>query len=293
MLPLKLFSCIEAYLSNLFFQCHLMQNKKEKYDQIGLHYNHTRQADPYLVERLFHHLNPQKGSQYLDIGCGTGNYTIALHRKGGAFTGVDPSEEMLKKARLQCDSIEWKQGKAEALPLEDNTADGIIASLTLHHWTDLNDGFRELSRVLKPGGRIVIFTSTPEQMQGYWLNSYFPKMLEDSMVQMPAYAVVEGAMNQGGFEVVRTEKYFVQPDLKDLFLYSGKHRPALYFDPKVRQGISSFSALANAAEVKKGLTRLERDIDSGEIEEVMARYRNDRGDYLFINGEKSSTQEKR
>ncbi|MCB0596315.1 MAG: methyltransferase domain-containing protein [Lewinellaceae bacterium] len=267
-----------------------MKNAPEKYDQIAPHYNHTRQADPYLLERLFHHLNPQKGSQYLDIGCGTGNYTIALHRKGIAFTGVDPSEEMLKKARLKCSTIDWKQGKAEALPLGDNAVDGILASLTLHHWTSLDKGFRELSRVLKPGGRIVVFTSTPEQMQGYWLNRYFPKMMEDSMVQMPAYAVVEGAMNQGGFEVVRTEKYFVQPDLKDLFLYSGKHRPALYFDPKARRGISSFSALANAVEVKEGLARLERDVDSGEIDEVVKHYKNDKGDYLFVIAEKVGTE---
>jgi hypothetical protein len=45
-----------------------------------------------------------------------------------------------------------------------------IGSLTIHHWTDLKSGFSKLNKVLKPNGRIVIFTSTPKQMIGYWLN---------------------------------------------------------------------------------------------------------------------------
>ena len=261
-----------------------MASRSEKYDRIGAGYNRTRQTDPYLLERLLFHLQPVNGGRYLDIGCGTGNYTIALHRAGINFIGVDPSEEMLDIARRRCETIEWKRGKAESLPLEDETVDGTIASLTIHHWVSLEKGFQELARALKPGGRVVIFTSTPEQMQGYWLNHYFPKMMEDSMVQMPASEVVVEAMKQGGLEVTGFEKYFVQPGLKDLFLYSGKHQPTLYFDPIVRGGISSFSSLANRQEVERGLARLKRDMDSGKMDEVAGRYRNERGDYLFVFG---------
>ena len=48
---------------------------KEKYDIIGVNYNLTRKADPYLYKRLHFFLNPQIKGTYLDIGCGTGNYT--------------------------------------------------------------------------------------------------------------------------------------------------------------------------------------------------------------------------
>ncbi|MCB0619844.1 MAG: hypothetical protein KDC43_13665, partial [Saprospiraceae bacterium] len=113
---------------------------------------------------------------------------------------------------------------------------------------------------------------------------YFPNMLEDSIAQMPSMPLVEGALHQAGFAIEKTEAYEIRDDLQDLFLYAGKDRPELYLDAEVRQGISSFSNLANAAEVEGGLTELQRDLRSGKIEEVVARYRHDLGDYLFIVG---------
>ena len=84
----------------------------------------------------------------------------------------------------------------------------------------------------------------------------------------------------------QTEKYFIQPDLQDHFLYVGKHRPRLYMDAQIRQGISSFSALANQAEVRVGLQQLEEDITSGVVQQHIEAYENDLGDYLFIVAEK-------
>lgn len=255
-----------------------------KYDRIGSGYNRTRKADPHLADRMFELLQVGAGSSCLDIGCGTGNYTVALARRGLAFTGVDPSEKMLEKASLANPQVRWLQGTAEAIPLPTRSMDGALASLTLHHWADLEAGCREVRRVLRPDARWVIFTSTPEQMQGYWLRHYFPNMLEDSIAQMPSMPLVEGALHQAGFAIEKTEAYEIRDDLQDLFLYAGKDRPELYLDAEVRQGISSFSNLANAAEVEGGLTELQRDLRSGKIEEVVARYRHDLGDYLFIVG---------
>lgn len=244
----------------------------------------TRKPDPYLVERLWHHLSPHKYGPYLDIGCGTGNYTIELHRKGLAFIGIDPSLAMLTQAQAKVASIDWKQGKAEQIPLASKSVYGVIASLTVHHWDDLNVGFQELNRVIKPNKKIVVFTSTADQMKGYWLNHYFPKMLEDSMQQMPEYVQVEQSLSFAGFEVTKTEIYEVKSDLKDLFLYSGKHNPSLYLNPQIRNGISSFSDLAHAKEVETGLEKLKRDIESGKIKEVVDRYQHEEGDYLYIVG---------
>lgn len=253
-----------------------------KYDQIGKTYNATRQADPYLFGRLLHHLDPDRKGTYLDIGCGTGNYTLEFDKRGYRFTGVDPSSEMLKKARLSKSNIKWVEGSAEELDFENESFDGIIASLTLHHWKDLETGFSQLHRVLKSKGDIVIFTATPKQMDGYWLNHYFPKMLRDSAALMPSMKTLEAIFASLGFVIEIAEPYFIRPKLQDLFLYSGKHEPTRYMDPVFRSGISSFTDVAHFVEVKIGLKLLQKDIASGNITKVIQSYENQNGDYLFL-----------
>ncbi|WP_299363145.1 class I SAM-dependent methyltransferase [Winogradskyella sp.] len=253
-----------------------------KYNKIGINYNQTRKADPYLTDRLLKHLNPIKNGLYLDIGCGTGNYTIALQEKGVQFIGIDPSIEMLQKAQLKNKAIKWQIGTAEKTGLPPESVDGIIATLTIHHWTNLSRAFSELQYVLKPNGKVVIFTSTPKQMKGYWLNHYFPKMLSDSILQMPSLEAIEEAMTSSGLRITATETYNIKPDLRDHFLYCGKQNPELYFDENIRYGISSFSALANKTEVETGLVTLRNDIDSGKIDRIIKSYENDFGDYLYI-----------
>ena len=262
-------------------------DSQAKYDRIGSGYNNTRKPDPYLVDRMLHHLQPSKENYYLDIGCGTGNYTDQFQKRGFSFIGIDPSETMLSVARDRSTSIDWKQGSAENTLLENESVDGITAGLTIHHWDSLQKGFAELYRVLKPSGKLVVFTSTPRQMQGYWLNHYFPKMLEDSMVQMPSFDAIVKALSQSGFVLKATEPYSIQPDLQDKFLYCGKENPNVYFDEQIRKGISSFADLSNQEEVNNGLAQLKVDIESGAIQKIMNDYHNDLGDYLYIIVEKN------
>ncbi|WP_046743133.1 class I SAM-dependent methyltransferase [Kordia zhangzhouensis] len=261
---------------------------KVTYDHIGKGYNMTRKADPFLLERLHYHLNPRQHGFYLDIGCGTGNYTAHLHNKETKFIGIDPSKEMLSVAKQNAPEIHWKLGSAENIPLNDTHVEGVIGTLTLHHWNDLEKGFAELYRVMKPYANVVFFTSTPKQMKGYWLNHYFPKMLEASIEQMPSLKNITEAMKAAGFTDLFTERYFIQPDLKDQFLYVGKHNPEMYLDENVRKGISSFVNLANQEEVQKGLEKLTQDIASGEIQRVIKDYENRHGDYLFLLSQKEN-----
>lgn len=258
----------------------------EKYDRIGINYNETRKADPYLASRMFQLLEAQKGETCLDIGAGTGNYTMALQQMGLNMIGVEPSDEMLDKARSVSNAVQWKKGKAEDIPLENESVSFVVASLTLHHWSSLKDGFRELSRVLQPGGKIVVFTSTPEQTSTYWLRFYFPKMIQDSAEQLPSFEAIETAMQANGIRIQKTEKYFVRDDLKDLFLYSGKNHPQYYFDTNIRRGISSFSDIARREEIENGLSRMKSDFESGEIDHYIQKGQNELGDYLFIQAEK-------
>ena len=262
-----------------------------KYDTIGINYNLTRKADKFLTDQLLHFLEPDEDGIYLDIGCGTGNYTNELQKKGFQFIGIDPSIEMLKKAKSKNKQIDWRIGTATKTGLSKKSIDGIIGSLTIHHWIDLNNAFSELYRILKTDGKIVIFTSTPKQMKGYWLNHYFSKMLNDSIVQMPSFNTVITAMESSGIEIIGTKKFSIKHDLQDKFLYCGKHNPELYFDDNIRRGISSFSSLANRKEVEKGLKYLRKDIENGKIKEIIKSYENNMGDYLFIIGKKPTSFE--
>jgi len=131
-------------------------------------------------------------------------------------------------------------------------------------------------------GVFVLFTATPDQMRHYWLNRYFPEALQRAIQQMPAYEMVHAALSTAGFSTVQTEPYCVTPDLQDCFLYAGKYRPELYLSAAVRCGISTFAALADAAEVARGCTQLRADLESGRIAAVIAASENENGDYLFV-----------
>ncbi|MEN1786142.1 MAG: class I SAM-dependent methyltransferase [Bacteroidota bacterium] len=258
-----------------------------KYDHIGKNYDATRRADPYITKQLIKHLHPTATGIYLDIGCGTGNYTHELQTRGFSCIGIDPSIKMLEKAKQRNKHVTWQKGTAAQMSLTNSTVDGIMACLTIHHWEDIKQSFQELYRVAKSPSRLVIFTATPKQMQGYWLNYYFPKMLADASKQMPGLKTIYQVIRESGFTVVATEKYNVQPNLKDWFLCCGKQHPERYLKEHIRNGISSFAALANQEEVTHGLAQLRKDIALGKIEKLTKSYENDMGDYLFIVCEKS------
>ena len=69
------------------------------YNKIGKSYDITRKPDAQIIKTLLRLLQPQNQGRYLDLGCGSGNYTDALNKHGLAIEGVDVSEEMISKAR--------------------------------------------------------------------------------------------------------------------------------------------------------------------------------------------------
>jgi ubiquinone/menaquinone biosynthesis C-methylase UbiE len=252
------------------------------YDKIGSNYNKTRCADPYLTKRLSSLLSLKQSLHYLDVGCGTGNYTIALANCGCNFYGIEPSKIMLAKATEINTNVSWALGVAEYLPLQDDFFNGCIAVLTIHLWKNLEKGFYEIFRVLKNQSKFVIFTSLPEQREKYWLNFYFPNMLKTTSILMPNFTKIEKSLKRAGFIISEVEKYFVEKNLEDLFLYSGKLNPTLYLNSEIRKGILSFAAFADQNEVEKGVQQLAKDIETNKISEIIQDYKNDLGDYIFI-----------
>jgi SAM-dependent methyltransferase len=258
------------------------------YDSIGENYNDTRKADPFIADQLTGYLSTARSGKgvFLDVGCGTGNYTVKLSASGLDFYGIDPSNIMLEAARLKSGQVKWCQAPAEDIPFNDSMFDGVLATLTIHHWDKLRKGLAEIYRVMKPASRLVIFTSTQEQMKGYWLNHYFPDMMERSIKKMPSRGSILEAAEAQGFSLLAEDLYFIRDDLEDLFLYAGKNNPEVYFIPEIRKGISSFSNLADAEEIRTGLEVLKSDMDTDTFKNIQQGFENNSGDYSFYVLEK-------
>ncbi|MEH2328461.1 class I SAM-dependent methyltransferase [Nostoc sp.] len=255
------------------------------YEQIGKGYDLTRRADPDIAARLAIKLQINSHSSYLDVGCGTGNYTIALAKHGGVWHGVDQSKQMIDTAKNKNNTVTWQVAQVEALPYADRSFSGGLCTLAIHHFVAIIPAFQEIYRVLA-SGHFVLFTATPEQMSKYWLVEYFPEAIYKSAEQMPSLEKVRYALNEAGFNSVNTEPYFISKNLQDLFLYSGKYHPEIYLDENVRSGISTFALLASADEIAAGCQRLAADINTGRITEIVKKYENNHGDYLFVIADK-------
>ena len=98
------------------------------------------------------------GSLVADVGTGTGFLAEAALDAGARVIGIDASEGMLSQARARFAGREFeaRRGDVEALPVEDARADAVLANMVLHHAPDPARAIREMARILKPGGTLVI-----------------------------------------------------------------------------------------------------------------------------------------
>lgn len=108
------------------------------------------------TERLLHVLDLEAGMRVLDVGGGSGRITQALIEHGVQVTLLDPSAGMLRVAQAKGKDWALCQGVAEALPFADGSFERVLAVDSFHHFWDHARAARELVRVLKPGGRLVI-----------------------------------------------------------------------------------------------------------------------------------------
>ena len=105
----------------------------------------------------------QAGERILDVGCGPGYYVAELAEAvgpDGAVTGIDGSEAMLGLARRRSEALPntaFVQGDAAALPFEDGSFDAAVSVQVMEYVPDVAGALAEVHRVLRPGGRAVIW----------------------------------------------------------------------------------------------------------------------------------------
>jgi len=102
--------------------------------------------------------NLSPGQRVLDVGCGTGALTLAAAERvaPGTVVGLDSSAEMLAVARRKPTPVEWRDGRAEALPFADASFDAVLSQFAMMFFDDQIRALREMKRVLRPSGRLVV-----------------------------------------------------------------------------------------------------------------------------------------
>jgi ubiquinone/menaquinone biosynthesis C-methylase UbiE len=160
--------------------------------------------DETIADSLLKASDVKPESTIVDVGCGTGFLTqyAAMHAHGsGRIVGVDLSPQMLRKAKENLsklgwiESVDFRVGDAENIPIEDSFADAVVGNMILHHCPRPKRAISEMMRILKPGGRIAI--ADLEKHKERWLRE-------------------EMADRWLGFEQARVKKWFEDAGLENV-----------------------------------------------------------------------------
>lgn len=134
----------------------IFDNWPDKYDQwfetpIG------KMVKEYETEALFSLLDPGKGQHILDVGCGTGIFTLDMLSKGARVVGLDLSLPMVRRAG---EKAQFSRGLGDIryLPFKDSTFDKTVSITAIDFVEDAKEAVEELFRVTRRGGRIVVAT---------------------------------------------------------------------------------------------------------------------------------------
>ena len=118
-------------------------------------------TDKAVLERVVELARPWPGAVVLDVATGTGHTAFALAPHVRRVVGTDVTPEMLEqgrtlKAERGLTNVDFRLADAHTLPFEDQAFDRVTCRRAAHHFTDVARALREMKRVLKPGGRLVI-----------------------------------------------------------------------------------------------------------------------------------------
>ncbi|WP_217195832.1 class I SAM-dependent methyltransferase [Streptomyces buecherae] len=194
---------------------------------------------------------PRPAPAWLDVGAGTGMFCAALDRyqRASRVVGVEPSPAMLRAAREATAGGRARlvAGTAERLPLADGAFDIALLSRVVHHLPDRPAAARELARVLRPAGVVVLRTTFRERLDAL-VYDYWPRLRATDGARFPGQAEVLADFAGAGL-TARTVTSFAQPVAASL----GEYATRLRDRPQ-----SKFGHLS-PAEFAAGLERMRAD----------------------------------
>ena len=110
-----------------------------------------------MYEDLLNEIGKIPGGKLLDIGCGNGNLFNCIQDKKYELYGVDFAEKMISEAKINCgEKALFFTADAEKLPFDDNTFDILTCNASFHHYIHPDAVLKEMCRVLKKGGTLII-----------------------------------------------------------------------------------------------------------------------------------------
>lgn len=152
-------------------------------DSFAVHAEHGAYNAHYDRPAVLGLLGDVAGCRILDIGCGSGLYAAELVQRGAEVIGFDNSVRLVRRARQQVGSVADLRVHDLRDPLDwlaDETIDRAVMALVLHHIDDPVSALREIHRVLRPDGRLVVSTVHPVADWRQLGGSYFTdEMIDD------------------------------------------------------------------------------------------------------------------
>lgn len=141
----------------------------------------------------------------LEVGCGTGHWLQVLAAQDCEVTGLEPSAQMLERARQAAPSARLTRGSAEALPFPDASFERVYCVHAIHHFRDAARFAREALRVLRPGGRVMSIALDPSNGADRWyVYDYFERTLELDLARYPRVETIREWYEAAGLQQCST-----------------------------------------------------------------------------------------